>query len=1039
MRVKRLRRSMGSSRNAGAESRTATKPSARRAPGFFRRELWHDRDVAGSLVSPVLVGRQGELRSLSRALEHVLGGAQVTVLVGGEAGVGKSRLVHELIDQARAAETRVLIGGCVELDGGGIPFAPVVEMIRSLAAELPAAELDGVLGAARGEIGRLVPELEDDQPIAPAGERDASRLLELMLGVIARLSARAPLMLVFEDLQWADSATLDLLALLVARTSASRLLLVLSVRSDELHRAHPFRRMAARWEQQRIVERLELDRLEQRDVAAQIEAILGERPDADLIEFVAERSEGIPLFVEELVGAVRDGRVDQDYLPPSLRDVLLARAELLSGDARHVLRVVSAAARWVPDRLLAIVAGLPDAQLHAALREAVEQQLLVVDRSGRGYGFRHALARAAIHEDLLPGERTQLHRAYAEAIENDVQLAGPDLDASSMLAHHWLSAHDLSRALPASVRAGRASASASAPSAAQRHFELALELWTQVPDAPERAGIDHAQLLEAAAAAAMRAGAGDRGIALADQALAEVGDGGTLERRATLLVLRAVLLADLGRDGEGLAVLEQAVELLPPDVPSRVSAQVLASFARALARVDQLERAGEVATRALEAAQAVGAIHEKLEAQVTLAPAMIYGGDVEAGLALTRETMDEADREGFAWLAARACVGLSDAQLMLGRYDEAAETAERGIARADQSGLGRTAGAFMRANKAEALFRSGRWEEALAGAVPSSEAPGVFAGALLLLRAEMHAVSGRPQEAALDLKEARRHLRSSAAAQFTLPLAWVEAELARSGADLDEAAEIVDRALAGVDAGEEPRYKWPLLSLGARVESERALAARDGGRPAEDAERRIAVLRDEAERTPATTPADHGHRALVRAEHARVAREGEAEAWAAGVVACRSMNEPLPLAYALLRNAEALTAHGDPEGASAAAGEALGLARSMGASPLLDDVRALIRRARLRAGENGALDDSPPGETIPDELSRLGLTVREIEVLRLVADGLSNSQIAERLFISRKTASVHVSNILSKLGVATRVEAAAMAHRRGLIRDSADV
>jgi DNA-binding CsgD family transcriptional regulator/tetratricopeptide (TPR) repeat protein len=1000
---------------------------------------WHHAGVAGSLVSPVLVGRQAELKALSDALEHVLAGEQVTVLVGGEAGVGKSRLVHELVLQARAADTRILIGSCVELDGGGIPFAPVVEMIRALAIELPAAELDAVLGTARAEIGRLVPELEAAQPAAPAGERDASRLLELILGVIGRLSARAALMLVFEDLQWADRATLDLLALLAARTSGSPLLLVLTVRSDELHRAHPFRRMAARWEQQRTVERLELDRLEPREVAAQVEAILGERPDAELIEFVAERSEGIPLFVEELLGAVRDGRVDHDYLPPSLRDVLLARAELLSPDAQHVLRVVSAAARWVPDGLLAIVAGLPAAQLNGALREAVGQQLLVVDRSGRGYGFRHALARAAIHEDLLPGERTQLHREYAEAIENNAALAGPDLDASSMLAHHWLSAYDLPRALPASVRAGRAAAAASAPSAAQRHFELALELWTQVPDAADRAGIDHAQLLEAAATAAMGAGAADRGLALADQALAEVGYRGTLERRATLLVLRAVMLADLGRDSEGLAVFEQAVGLLPPDLPSRVGAQVFAQFARALARVDQLERAGELASRALEAAQAVGATQEKLEAQLTLAPAMVYGGDVEAGQALLRETMDEAGRAGFPWTSARACVGLSDAQLMLGHYDEAAETADRGIPKADQAGLGRTAGAFMRANRAEALFRSGRWEEALAGVAPASEAPGVFSGALLLLRAEIHAAAGRRPVANSDLREARRQLRNSAAAQFTLPLAWVESELARSGGDLDEAAEIIERALAGVDAGEEPRYKWPLLSLGARIQAERALAARDAGRSLDDAETRIAALREDSEHTPATTPADHGHRALVRAEQARAVRDGEINAWATAVAACRAMNDPLPLGYALFRNAEALTADGNTDAAAASAGEALELARSMGAAPLLDDVDALIRRARLRSAEDGATGASPGEDAGTDELSRLGLTAREVEVLRLVADGLSNSQIAERLFISRKTASVHVSNILSKLGVATRVEAAAMAHRRGLIRDSAEV
>ncbi len=989
-------------------------------------------------MSPVLVGRQAELGSLSSALEHVLAGEQVTVVVGGEAGVGKSRLVHELIDEARAADTRVLIGGCVELDGGGIPFAPVVEMIRALAVDLPAADLDAVLGTARSEIGRLVPELEEDQP-ASVGESEPSRLLELMLGVIGRLSARAPLMLVFEDVQWGDRATLDLLALLIARTSGSRLLLVLTVRSDELHRAHPFRRMTARWEQQRLVERLELDRLGPREVAAQIEAILGERPDGELVEFVAERSEGIPLFVEELLGTVRDGRVDHDYLPPSLRDVLLARAELLSPQAQHVLRVVSAAARWVPDRLLAIVAGLPDAELNGALREAVGQQLLVVDGSGRGYGFRHALARAAIHDDLLPGERTQLHKAYAEAIEDSPDLAGPDLDASSMLAHHWLAAHDLSRALPASVRAGRAAADASAPSAAQRHFELALELWNQVPDAGHRAGIDHPQLLEAAAGAAARAGAVDRGLALVDQALAEVGYGGALERRATLLVRRAELLNDLGRDDEGLAVLEHAVGLLPPDLPSQVSALVLSSFARALVRVDQIERAGELARRALEAAQAVGATHERLQAQVVLPIAMVYGGgDAEAGLALMRETAEEAERAGLLWTATRAFVNLSDMQLMLGRYDDAAETTDRGLALAEQAGFGRTVGAFMRSNKAEALLRAGRWEEAMSSTAPGTEAPGVFAGTVLLLRAELHAMSGRREEAEVSLREARRHLRNSSAAQFTLPLAWVQSEMARAGGDLEQAGELIQQALSREDLGEEERYKWPLRSLGARVEAERVLAARDGGQPTEPAERRIAALCEDSQRRLVLTAGDRGHLGLVVAEHARALRDGEADAWADAVAACRPMNEPYPLAYALLRHADAIAVAGESDAAAVAAREALGLARSMGAAPLLQEVHALVRRARLAVTETGG-DGGAGAPAVPDELDGLGLTVREVEVLRLVADGLSNSQIADQLFISRKTASVHVSNILSKLGVATRVEAAAVAHRRGLVRAQADV
>jgi DNA-binding CsgD family transcriptional regulator/tetratricopeptide (TPR) repeat protein len=991
-----------------------------------------------SLVSPVLVGRQAELQFLSGALNQVVAGEQVTVVVGGEAGVGKSRLVQELIAGTRDTGMRVLVGGCVELDGGGIPFAPVVEMIRALASELPDPELNSVLGPARAEIGRLVPELGNDHSSAPAADPDPSRMLELLVGVVGRLSAAQPLLLWFEDLQWADRSTLDLLALLVAR-GGRHLLVVLTVRSDELHRAHPFRRISARWDQQRLVERLELERLAPSGVAAQVEAILGERPDGELVDFVSERSEGIPLFVEELLGAVRDGRVDHDYLPPSLRDVLLARAELLSPSGQHILRVVSAATRWVPDRLLAPVAGLADAELRSAVREAVEQQLLVIDASGRSYGFRHALARAAIHDDLLPGERAQLHQAYAEAIANSPALAGTDLDASSMLAHHWLAAHDLPRALSAAVRAGNAAAAASPP-AAQRHFEIALELWNQVPDAEQRAGIDHVQLLELAADTAAPAGAVDRALALVDQALAEVGEGVTTERRATLLVRRGELLLDLGRDAEGLAEYEQAERLLERHQPGRMRALVLGSFARALARVDQMEPARDMAERALEAIRGVDAPEERLRIQLTLGPAMVYGGDTEAGVGLMHNVGVEAERSGLWWISARALVALTDTQLMLGRYDEVVDTADRGIALAERSGVDRTMGAFLRGNKAEALLRLGRLNEAMASAVRGAEAPGVFAAAMLMVRAETHVVCGRAEECRADMREVRRHLRNSSSAQFTLPVAWIEAELARSGGDLGQAREIVHQALARTDVGDEQRYRWPLISLGARVEAERALAARDIGEDAEDAQRRIGALRDEADRTPAITPADQGHLALTHGEHARAQGHSETEAWSVAVQACREMNEALPLTYALLRHAEALTVDGDTDAAAAPATEALKLAQAMGAPPLYDELQALVRRARLSVGDDDSRTASPaPTAAAPDEFEQLGLTAREVEVLLLIADGCSNSQIAEQLVISRKTASAHVSHILAKLGVATRVEAAALAHRRGLARASADV
>jgi DNA-binding CsgD family transcriptional regulator len=983
--------------------------------------------VSVTLVSPVLVGRGIELQVLEDALARAVSGRSAGVLLTGEAGVGKSRLVLELSDRARqGAGARVLIGTCTEFGGEGIPFGPVVDVIRTLADEVKPGELQELLGPARTEFARLLPELGQGGTLPPVEEGlDTSRLQELILGLISRLAAEQPLVLVFEDVQWADRSTLELIALLVRGLVNRRVLLVCTVRFDELHRAHPFRRIAGRWEQQRAVERVDLRRLSVEEVRAQIEAIVDERPDGQLVELVFERSEGIPLFVEELLGAVRGDAGQREYLPPSLRDILLARVDLLSDDARQVLRVASAAGSWVPDGLLATVAGLPDERLYAALREIVEHQLLVVDPTGRGYAFRHALARDAVHGDLLPGERARLHRAYAEALERDAELAGPEVTRAAMLAHHWTAAHDQPRALAACVRAGLAAAQASGPAEAQRHLERALELWSEVPDAQERSGIGHADVLEAAAQAAHQAGAPDRGLALIDEALAELDTEGPAERRAWLLARRASLARDLTRSEEGIANLEQALSLLGGREPSRATAHVLAGLARAKMLGDDYGGARAMAEQAVQTATAVGAVEEACDATITLGSTISMQGEHEAGLVLLREAAERARAAGLAWTALRAWINLSDRLMMIGRHEEAIATAEEGREFAEQNGLARSTGAYLRANQVEALVRVGRWREAAQYAAPGTEAAGLVAGTFALIRAELHTLSGAREQAERDLAEARAQLAGESARQFLFPLVWVQAELARSAGDLERARQLLEPVLARIEVDEADRYAWTLVWLALRIAAERA----DGD--TEDADRLLKLVN----RMAVHAPSDEGLRAVAIAEHARLVRSDPAGAWSAAVNACRSMNEVFPLAYALLRHAEAIAAAGEHASAAEASAEALDLAQEMGAAPLVEEISAFIRAAQLPAADAPS-NGSAAAEA--DELEEFGLTSREREVLMLIADGRSNGQIADKLVISRKTASVHVSNILAKLGVATRIEAAALVHRRGLAGAPAD-
>jgi predicted ATPase len=302
--------------------------------------------MGGRVASPTFVGRVEELELLEAAKRRAATTEPAVVLLGGEAGVGKTRLVAELAARCATTGTRVLNGGCVPVGEGALPYAPIVEALRTLLADVGAQEVRKLAGPSWPELAPLAPGL-GEPPSSPTGEAVQARLFELLLGLLGRLGEQAPLVLVVEDVHWADRSTRDLLAFLVRNLRWERVLLVVTYRSDETGRARlgPFLAELAR---DSSVERIELPRFQRPEVVAQLTGILGAAPDAELVDAVFVRSEGNPFFTEELVAARQAGA---SALRETLRDLLQGRVERLSEQAQHVLGVAAVAGRRVPHGL----------------------------------------------------------------------------------------------------------------------------------------------------------------------------------------------------------------------------------------------------------------------------------------------------------------------------------------------------------------------------------------------------------------------------------------------------------------------------------------------------------------------------------------------------------------------------------------------------------------------------------------------------------------------------------------------------------------
>ncbi|HEY5012107.1 MAG TPA: AAA family ATPase [Acidimicrobiia bacterium] len=990
--------------------------------------------MPGRVSSSTFVGRVDERRRLRTAFDAAATGSPSVVLVGGEAGVGKTRFVGVVADDVVARGGRVVTGACLELVDRALPYGPVVQVLRHVARTMSPAEFDAVVGSARPGLAHLLPELRAAGDAAL--ERQDGGLLEHLLGVVERLGAEVPLLFVIEDLHWADTSTRDLLVFLARNLQDTRVMLLGTYRSDDLHRRHPLRSVLAELDRAGSAQLVEVERFTRDELRDQLFGILGSAPTTDLIDAVFERSEGNPFFAEEIVVASRDGECCA--LPQTLRDLLLARVDELPATTREILRTAAVIGRRFPHTLLAALCERVDDELLEDLRRAVEHQVLVIE-SDR-YAFRHALVQEAVYDDLLPGERTRLHARFAELLVDEPSLfEGGEAERVSEVACHWFEAHDLDRALPAALDAARAAEEMCAFPEALAHGERALGLWDRVPDAAKRVAMTRVELTRFSARMAELAGNPDRALALARDALREV-DADADPVTAGLIHERiARYLWQMGAGAAGMEENERAVALVPAEPVSEARALVVAALGQQLMVASRHEEAVPWCEQAIELASEVGARLVEGHARNSLGTALGYSGHVDAGLEHLHRAAEIA-REKQSWTdLARAAVNESGILEAIGRLEEAAALALAAADDATRHGLERSHANFLRYNAIDCLFELGRWDEvdALLDRIDRTRPVGLDEMRLLDLRAALHTGRGELDAAAecldrLDRLAAargepgyREHLRAA-------ELAYARGDRARLGALVTElwAAHCGDRVA--------------LLAVGAGVAADRAdEARRRSDEPALQAALRDAQLCvDALQQLRADQTGPHGESAsagfaeTAAGELARAQGRNDPEPWQAAADVWTTQGRRYRLAYARLREADAQLRSG---AGAAAAREPLRaaheIAGAIGARLLVEQAEALARRGRVDIGADAGNEHSADGsvERRADvAVDRLHLTDREREVLALVAQGRTNRQIAEALFISPKTASVHVSNILTKLGVANRGEAAAVARRLGL-------
>jgi DNA-binding CsgD family transcriptional regulator/tetratricopeptide (TPR) repeat protein len=819
---------------------------------------------------------------------------------------------------------------------------------------------------------------------------------------------------------------------------------------EEAGREHPVASVLRQLDRDPNVTRIDLRPFDSAELREQLHGILGEPPTDRLLAAINARSEGNALFAEELV-ATGEPRPD---LPASIGAALLSRTEGLSRETQLALRVAAVAGRTVSYHVLRSATALPDDRLGDALREAVAANILEPEHVGERYRFRHALLQEAIYEDALPGERRRLHAAVAEALEVEARDLPNDPQLAPQLARHWVEAKDHDRALDASLVAGDAAVRQLAYAEGLEHYERALDLWGRTSE--PHVGISLAEALVRASHIAWNAGEPEKTIALGQRALEELGDTGDRILRVRALDEVARGLDDIGRFGEASTYAELLGGTEVDGLP--LVEQMIVRDYRVQALRWQGDRAAAIAA-ALDAVRFADATDEPElmgDAHGLLAWALYDSRDVEGAIGEAIRARDFALKAGDAETAFFALSLVHQAHLEAGEYERAIGAARTARIYGEQAGLSRSGGAWASNVEARALLHLGRLGESTMVVEAALLDVPADRGELVLhtTGAMVSVVRGMNDAAATHLEAARIPGASVEEESGRAYLAIVRAELARAEGRFDDVRSIVDATAPGVAAiptfSDMSNGIWQLVEIGldaiaAQVEA--ANAAGDLGR-VEDARTQAGTLvgyvdsvrRQRDAGAVRDTGRHRGDEALIAGHLARIEGRDDPALWAAAADAFPARS-PRGLG-ARYREAEAMLAtRARRDEIAEVMSAAHAVAVEIGARPLASRFEALARRARidLRVAEPTAMSpavaiatsDRPlaPGT---QALHTRGLSDREIEVLTLVASGYSNADIAERLFITSKTASVHVSHIMDKLGASSRTEAATIGVRLGL-------